>query len=247
MTGGMRFLRSLLCAAFFTAFGLGSLLFSAFLLLPVSRPVARGVQHALFSLFVWLGKVTRLFVVEATPEDRARFKGFRGSVIVSNHISLIDFVILVSLLGDTVCITKEAVGRNPLLRIVARKILVVNTGPEDVLRQSRQYLAEGVNVVVFPEGTRTPATDTEHVFRRGAAHLALVAGAPVETLFIACNPPVLGKHQPWWSVGSRTIRYSFAYRGRIPAAPAVPLDDYATQRRRSREITQQMRERVFAA
>jgi len=27
----------------------------------------------------------------------------------------------------------------------------------------------------------------------------------------------------------------------------VPLEDYATQRRRSREITQQMRERVFAA
>lgn len=247
MTGCVRFLRSLLCAAFFAAFGLGSLLFSAFLLLPVSRPVARGVQHALFSLFVWLGKVTRLFVVEATPEDRARFKGFRGSVIVSNHITLIDFVILVSLLGDTVCITKEAVGRNPLLRIVARKILVVNTGPEDVLRQSRQYLAEGVNVVVFPEGTRTPATDAEHVFRRGAAHLALAAGAPVETLFIACDPSVLGKNQPWWDVGSRRIRYSFVYRGRIPASPAVPLDDYAAQRRRSRELTQQMRERVFAA
>ena len=247
MTGCVRFLRSLLCAAFFTAFGLGSILFSVLLLMPVSRPVARGVQRALFSLFVWLGKVTHLFVVEATPEDRARFKGFRGSVIVSNHITLIDFVILVSLLSDTVCVTKEAVGRNPLLRIVARKILVVNTGPEDVLRQSRQYLAEGVNVVVFPEGTRTPATDAEHVFRRGAAHLALAAGVPVETLFIACDPPVLGKHQPWWAVGSRTVRYSFAYRGRIPAVPAVPLDDYAAQRRRSRELTQQMRERVFAA
>ena len=247
MTGCVRFLRSLLSAAFFTAFGFGSLLFSAFLLLPVSRPVARGVQHALFSLFVWLGKVTRLFVVEATPEDRARFKGFRGSVIVSNHITLIDFVILVSLLSDTVCVTKEAVGRNPLLRIVARKILVVNTGPEDVLRQSRQYLADGVNVLVFPEGTRTPATDAEHVFRRGAAHLALAAGAPVETLFIACDPPVLGKHQPWWDVGGRTIRYSFAYKGRIAASPEVPLDDYATQRRRSRELTRQMRERVFAA
>ena len=247
MTGCVRLLRSLLCAAFFTAFGLGSLLFSVFLLLPVSRSVARGVQHALFSLFVWLAKVTRLFVVEATPEDRARFKGFRGSVIVSNHISLIDFVILVSLLGDTVCVTKEAVGRNPFMRIIARKILVVNTGTEDVLRQSRQYLEEGVNVLVFPEGTRTPATDAEHVFRRGAAHLALAAGVPVETLFIACDPPVLGKHQPWWEVGDRTIRYSFAYRGRIAASSAVPLDDYAAQRRRSRELTQQMRERVFAA
>ena len=247
MTGVVRFLRSLLCAAFFTAFGLGSLLFSAFLLLPVPRPVARGVQYAFFSLFVWSAKVTRLFVVEATPEDRARFKGFRGSVIVSNHISLIDFVILVSLLDDTVCVTKEAVGRNPFMRIIARKILVVNTGTEDVLRQAGRYLAEGVNVLVFPEGTRTPAMDTEHVFRRGAAHLALAAGAPVETLFIACDPPVLGKHQPWWDVGGRTIRYSFAYKGHITASPASPLDDYGTQRRRSRELTQQMRERVFAA
>ena len=247
MTGCVRFLRSVLCAAFFTVFGLGSILFSAFLLLPVPRPVARGVQHALFSLFVWLGKVTRLFVVEATPEDRERFKSFRGSVIVSNHISLIDFVILVSLLGDTVCVTKEAVGRNPLLRTIARKILVVNTGPEDVLRQSGQYLAEGVNVVVFPEGTRTSATDAEHVFHRGAAHLALNARVPVEALFIACDPPVLGKRQPWWDVGARTIRYSFAYKGRISVEASVPPNDYAALRRQSRELTQQMRERVFSA
>ena len=39
MTGCVRFLHSLLCAAFFTAFGLGSLLFSVFLLLTVTRPV----------------------------------------------------------------------------------------------------------------------------------------------------------------------------------------------------------------
>ena len=246
MTGCVRLLRSLLCAAFFTAFGLGSLLFSAFLLLPVPRRAARGVQHALFSLFVWLARVTRLFVVEATPEDRARFKSIHGSVIVSNHISLIDFVILVSLLGDTVCVTKEAVGRNPFMRIIARKILVVNTGTEDVLRQSAQYLAAGVNVLVFPEGTRTPA-EAEHVFRRGAAHLALAAGAPVEMLFISSDPPVLGKRQPWWDVGDRTIRYSFAYKGRIAAPPPMPTDDYAALRRQSRELTQQMREGVFAA
>ena len=245
MKGLVRFLRSLLCAAFFAAFGVGSLLFSAFLLLPVPPSAARGVQHALFSLFVWLAKVTRLFVVEATPADRARFKSLRGAVIVSNHISLIDFVILVSLLGDTVCVTKEAVGRNPFMRIVARKILVVDMGPESVLRQSAQYLAAGVNVLVFPEGTRTPA-EAEHVFRRGAAHLALAAGAPVEMLFITCDPPVLGKRQPWWDVGDRTTRYSFAYKGGLAVPPAAP-GDYAALRRQSRELTRQMRERVFAA
>ena len=241
----VRFLRSLLCAAFFAAFGLGSLLFSAFLLLPVPRPVARGVQRALFGLFVWLAKVTRLFVVEATPGDRARFRSFRGSVIVSNHVSLIDFVILITLLGDMVCVTKEAVGRNPFMRIIARKILVVNTGTEDVLRQSRQYLEDGVNVLVFPEGTRVPADAPSHIFRRGAAHLAINAGVPVETIFISCDPPVLGKRQHWWDVGPRTIRYSFAYKGREEAR-GLP-GDYAAMRRAAQSLTDAMKERVFAA
>ena len=147
----MRFLRSILSGCFFLAFGAGGLAFSAFLLLPVPKRFARKVQRALFGLFVRIARVTRLFVVEASEEDRARFRSFRGSVVVANHITLIDFVILISLLGDTVCITKRAVGRNPFMLTIARKILVVNDGaPEEVMRRAGAYLKGGVNVLIFP-------------------------------------------------------------------------------------------------
>lgn len=246
MTACVRFLRSMLCAAFFIAFGLGGLAFSASLLFPIPRRTARGVQRALFRLFVWLAKVTGLFVVDVLPEDMDRFRGFRGSVVVANHISLIDFVILISFLGDSVCITKAAVGRNPFMRTIARRILVVNNGTEEVMCWARSYLDEGVNLLVFPEGTRTPADAPVHNFRRGAAHIALAAGSPVETVFIACDPPVLGKRQPWWDVGARTIMYTFRYKGRIEPK-TMDGSDYTALRKSACELTCQMKERVFAA
>ena len=240
----MRFLRTLLCSAFFLVFGIGGLLFSAALCLPLPKPTMRAMLRVQFRFFVWAARATRLFVVEVSDADRAAFRSFRGSVIVSNHISLIDIVILVSLAGDSVCVTKGSVGGNPFLRMIARKTLIVNEGPVEVLGKAAQYLADGVNVIVFPEGTRTPADAPLHRFQRGAAHLALRTGAPVETVFMESDPPVLGKRQPWWDVGATTIRYSVRHRGRI-GVEAFRGTDYIEARKASRELTESMRRKVF--
>lgn len=240
----MRFLRTLLCSAFFLGFGIGGLLFSAVLCLPLPGAAMRAMLRAQFRLFVWAAGATRLFVVDVSDADRAAFRSFRGSVIVANHISLIDVVILVSLAGDSVCVTKGAVGGNPFLRMIARRTLIVNEGPVEVLGKAGQYIAEGVNVIVFPEGTRTPADAPLHRFQRGAAHLALRTGAPVETVFIESEPPVLGKRQPWWDVGATTIRYSFRRRGRI-GVEALHGTARIEERKASRELTEAMRRMVF--
>lgn len=244
MNALVRILRSALCALFFLMFGIGGLLFSLVLLLPVPARLARTMMRLQFRLFVWGAKVTGLFAVDASPSDRERFKSFRGAVVVANHISLIDFVILVSLVRDSVCVTKGAVGRNPFMRVIARKVLVVNDGPDAVLRRSCELLADGANVVVFPEGTRTPEDSSSHVFRRGAAHLSLRTGAPIETVRISCNPPVLGKRQPWWDVGDRTIRYTFRHAGRIDAM-AVRSGGYAALRDAAKDLTDRAKEMVF--
>lgn len=198
-----------------------------------------------FRLFVWWADVTRLFAVDVEPEDRKAFRELKGAVIVANHISLIDIVILVSLVRDSVCVTKGAVGRNPLMRVIARKLLIVNDGPDAVLRRSCRMLADGANVVVFPEGTRTPEDSPVHVFRRGAAHLSLRTGAPMELIRISCDPPVLGKGQPWWDVGDRTIRYSFRHVGRIEP---MPVQDglYSDLRNAAKDMTDRARRMVFA-
>ena len=211
----MRILRSVLSAAFFLMFGAGGLLFSFLLLFPVSKPHARRILRGLFRFFVWAGGKVRLFDVAVSGGDRRRLGAVSGAVVVANHQTLIDAVILISLLGDSVCVTKEAVSRNPFMRVVARKILIVNEGPVSVVRAAAKYLRSGVNVVVFPEGTRTPADAPEHVFHRGAAHMAIQSDSPVETVSMRCDLEILAKRQPWWDVGDRTAVYSVECRGRI--------------------------------
>lgn len=241
----MRFARSILCAAFFLMFGMGGLAFSLVLLFPLPKPFARRLLKMSFQFFVWLACVTRLFRVEITDGDRRALAACRGGVVVSNHLTLIDVIILLSVMGDSVCVTKEAVSRNPFMRKVARNVLIVNEGPLAVLRLARRHLSGGVNVVVFPEGTRTPADDPEHAFRRGAAHIALRSGAPVEMVTIDCDPPVLGKRQPWWDVGSRTIVYTVRYRGRIETPPPEGRKVAGSMRTMAMALTAQMHERMF--
>ncbi len=243
----MRFARSILCAAFFLLFGVGGLVFSFMLLFPFPKPVARRALKGAFRFFVWLGRVTRLFRVDVAPADRQILSALRGSVVVANHLTLIDAVILLAVVGDSVCVTKKAVSRNPFMRAVARNVLIVNERPLGVLNCAQRYLADGVNVIVFPEGTRTPASAPVRVFRRGAAHMALRSGAPVEAISISCDPLVLGKRQPWWNVGARTIVYNVRYRGRIDLPHSTNRQKGRAVRTQAAALTREMHERIFGA
>lgn len=243
----MRFLRAILGGFFYLMFGVGGLLFSFVLLFPVPQSTARRMLRRLFRFFVWLGGATGLFRVEVSHEDRRRLAAFSGAVVVSNHQTLIDAVILISLLGDSVCVTKEAVSRNPFMRVVARSILVVNEGPVAVMRQAVRYLSAGVNVLVFPEGTRIPKNAPEHVFRRGAAHIALQSKAPVEPILLECDADVLGKGQPWWDVKDRTVVYKISSKGTVLPSnfPRETVDMGAKQA--AAELTAMMHRGIFGS
>ena len=239
----MRVLRSILSAAFFLMFGIGGLLFSFVLLFPLSKKSARCILRMLFRFFVWAGEKVGLFIVDISQEDRRRLKSSTGSVVVSNHQTLIDAVILISLLGDSVCVTKKAVSRNPFMQVVAKKILVVNDGPLAVVGTANRYLQDGVNVVVFPEGTRTPADAPNHVFHRGAAHIAIRSGTRVELVNMNCDLKILAKNQPWWDVGDRTAIYSVRCKGTLVSSAF----QHTGQSRKvaAAELTARMIEGVF--
>lgn len=243
----MRVARAILSGVFFVAFGVGALFFSLVLLFPLPSTWPRKLLKASFRLFVWLARMAHLFRVELSPDDREALAALRGTVVVSNHPSLIDIVILISLMGESVCVTKKATGRNPFLRMIVRNVLIVNDGPIEVLSRASRLLAKGVNVIVFPEGTRTPADAPEHVFLRGAAQIALRAPAPVETVFISSDPPVLGKGQPWWDVGARNIVYTVRCKGSIDRAASGGDATTDSMRSEAMKLTAQMRERIFAA
>ena len=222
----IRLPRSALALFFFLAFGVGGIVLGCILFPPLmlfrARRAMRALVRSCYRLFVWLARVTGMIRVELSAEDRARLASMRGCVVAASHPSLIDVVVLLAYLPDSTAVAKAAAGRNFFYSRVVNAAFLVNDDPRRVLDDAKDLLARGVNLAIFPEGTRTPADAPNRKLHRGAAQLALHAGAPVACVSVACDPPVLAKGQPWWDVGDRTITFTLRVCGEIPVTMPEP-------------------------
>ncbi len=115
------------------------------------------------------------------------------SVIVANHVSYLDPLVLASLL-PCVPIAKAELRDWPVLGETARRSNVLFVRREcalsgaRVLREARRALDGGVSVLVFPEGTTT----TGHKvlpFKRGALGLAQLASVPIIPVALSYAQP----------------------------------------------------------
>ncbi len=112
-----------------------------------------------------------------------------GSVLVANHVSYIDALVLPSLLPST-CIAKCEVARWPGIGAAARRLGILFVDRKSpwsgarALRAAAHALEAGVAVVVFPEGTTTPG-DRVLPFKRGIFGIARRLDVPVFPVTIA--------------------------------------------------------------
>ena len=212
--------RGVLALLFFLAFGIGALVIGCVLFPPMALFRARRVMRALVlassRLFVWAARVTGLFRVVVTPEDRARLAAMRGCVVVASHPTLIDVVLLLAFLPNATAVAKAEAGRNFFYSRIVNAAFLVNDDPLRLLDEAKTLLARGANLVIFPEGTRTPTDAPWRKLHRGAAQVALHVGAPVQCVSITSDPPVLAKGQSAWDVGDRIITFTLSARGEIP-------------------------------
>ena len=222
----VRLPRSALALFFFLAFGVGGLVLGCILFPPLmlfrAKRAMRALVRACYRLFVKAACMTGLIRVALSTEDRARLASMRGCVVVASHPTLIDVVILLAFLPDTTAVAKAAAGRNFFYSRVVNAAFLVNDNPKRMLDEAQALLSSGVNLVIFPEGTRTPADAPQRKLHRGAAQIALHAGAPVQCVTIACDPPVLAKGQPWWDVADRVITFTLRVCGEISVSAPEP-------------------------
>lgn len=140
-------------------------------------------------------------------------------VLVANHPSLLDAVMIVSRFPDMVCVMKAALMNNILLGSAARLARYIpNHAPLDVVLRARKALRDGAHLLIFPEGTRTCRFPVD-TCTASAGLIAQRAQVPVQTLLIESSSPYLGKAWPLWQPPELPLHFRIRV-GRRFAPPA---------------------------
>ena len=112
-----RFFRAFVVVFSFAFFGAGSLvlgliiipLMSLFIKKENRRKVFCRVVHNLWAFFSNFMQKTGSIKFNVTDEQKKFLTQLKGSVIVANHPSYIDIVLLIGLIPDTLCVVKNEI------------------------------------------------------------------------------------------------------------------------------------------
>ncbi len=200
--------RLIVTAVCFALFGLGGL-FLAIVVFPLINLLirdrakraafAQDTVHAVWRFYV--GIMATLGGVSYEVHGAELLRADRGTLVIANHPSLLDIVFIMSLMERTQCVVKAGVWNNPFMRgVVTAANYIANTGdPEALLDDCVDALKAGNNLVIFPEGSRTPVNG-KRKYQRGFAYIALRSQAPLRLVTVTCNPPTLLKGEPWYKI-----------------------------------------------
>ena len=141
----------------------------------------------------------------------------QGLLILANHPTLIDTVFLMAFVRNADCIVKSALWNNPFTRGPVRAAGYISNNGDggDLVGDCIASLERGNNLIVFPEGTRTPG-DGVITLKRGAANIAVRGARTITPVVIRCDPPTLGKGEKWWRVPPRRVRFSLEVQDDVP-------------------------------
>ncbi len=157
-----------------------------------------------FQFFHFMMRLMRLYR-RTSPAQVLRPPGVardKPAVIIANHPTLCDVTSIVSMFPDVVAVARTGFADNRLLRHGVRWVGFVPTGVH-VMQECEERLRMGFDVLIFPEGTRSPV-GALYPFHRGAFELAARAKVPIVLLKLTCEPSALSKRLPIWKVADTT-------------------------------------------
>lgn len=126
----------------------------------------------------------------------------KGMLIVANHPTLLDIVFLIAFIPKTNCVVKSSLWKNPfMLGPLYAAGYIKNSNSSSLLEECIESLRSGQNVIIFPEGTRTPPDGIIKI-KRGAANLAVRGRINILPVRISCVPRTLGNDTRWWQIPS---------------------------------------------
>jgi 1-acyl-sn-glycerol-3-phosphate acyltransferase len=195
----------------------------------------RRIQHQFTcfwaSLYTWLNPAWPVEI-----EGREKIRPGEAYVMVANHLSLLDILVLFRLFTHYKWVSKTENFRVPCIgwNMRLNGYIELRRGDRSsvlqMMRACRDMLARGSSIMMFPEGTRSP-TGRLRSFKMGACEIAKEARRPILPIALHGTHDALPKR-------------GFVLRGRHPirvtVLDALPYESF------SDESTEELAERVRA-
>jgi len=160
----------------------------------------RFISYA-FRFFIFIMHSLRGLNLEV--DNHEKYRNLSSKIIVANHPSLLDVVILIALIPNADCVV-SAYHKYSILAGVVRQLYILGSRElEDILQTCTESLKQGNCLIIFPEGTRTPRIG-KPILKKGAARIALASGCGIVPVHIGGNDKYgLGKKDPWTGFNSQ--------------------------------------------
>ena len=206
------------------------------------RAKARNYVSNVFKRFMFMLRITGIARMRVPEMEKLR--NLKGKVIVANHPSLLDFVCMTALVPNANCIVRANLTKTPYVGIISQIYITNDENYDDLFEACKEDLDNGNNVLIFPEGTRTPRFK-RNIYQKGAARIALHAKCDVLPVFIGGSDKYgLGKHDPLFSYNPvEEYFYDFQLLPEIKSSDYEGMPSPAAAKR----ITDKIEEEILAA
>jgi 1-acyl-sn-glycerol-3-phosphate acyltransferase len=199
-----------LTIAVFSIFLIGclfmNLMLFVVLLLPIPSKNKRLLMHRGMALWCKIPVYAMLHIkkkiVNQGGEDFSK-----PALILSNHQSHIDLLLLLMLHPKLIVLTTKWVWNNPIYALVIRYLnyYAVIGGYEELTDKLKLKIDEGYSMIVFPEGSRSPDS-TIRRFHKGAFLMAEKFGLDLLPVFIHGAGDCMNKSENHLRGGSITVK-----------------------------------------
>lgn len=180
--------------------------------------MAREVIRLSFRGFIEFMRVLGVLRYEIKGLERLERHGL---LILANHPTLLDTVFLMAFVKQADCVVKGKLWDNPFTHgPVSAAGYINNESSEGLVEDCINSLRGGGNLIIFPEGTRTPHSGQVSL-KRGAANIAVRGKWDVTPIAIRCTPPTLRKGEKWWQVPRRRMHFTITVHDDIKTDPFI--------------------------
>lgn len=182
--------------------------------------------------------MVKLGIMTYSVDGLEKLQNSRQELVIANHPSLIDVVVLIGMMQQANCVVKQSLWSNPFTKGPVQSAgYILNAGSQQFVEDCVTRLKENnaASLLIFPEGTRTEKGMTLNEFQRGAANIAIRANVPIRPVVITCTPSTLTKNEKWYHVPSRPFHIEVKVLNAVQVSDL--LDDLTVGPKQVRQLS----------